>query len=181
MQAPHSAQPNYFDSQNYNVKCMSRPLPSDWTKRRREVLRRDDYMCRHCERHEEMRGVSLEVHHIVPRSRGGSHEKYNLVTMCQHCHDRTHNGNVRTPDDHLAYIDRLKEEVRSFQWRHGNITDIDPRSIAKTVAGSLPDPASIKNHTSLRNTVSDPPPRTFPNFILDVGKHVTEREASCAE
>ena len=160
---------------------MSRPLPSDWAERRREVLRRDDYMCRNCERHEEMRGVSLEVHHIVPRSRGGSHEKYNLITLCGHCHDRTHNGNVKAPDDPLSYVGRLKEEVRSFQWRQANITSIDPQSIARTVAGSFPDPTSIRNHTLLRNTISDPPPRTLPNFVVDVSKHVAEREAACAE
>lgn len=160
---------------------MSRSLPADWPKRRREVLRRDDFMCRNCERHEDMRGVSLEVHHIVPRSRGGSHENYNLVTMCRHCHDRHHNGNVNAPDDPLGYIGRIKEEVRGFHWRQANITNIEPQSIARTVAGSFPDPTSIRNHTSLRNTISNPPERTLPDFIFDVGKHVTEREAACAE
>ena len=143
---------------------MSRPLPSDWSKRRREVLRRDDYMCRHCERHEDMRGVSLEVHHIVPRSRGGSHENWNLVTMCRHCHDRAHNGNVKAPDEPLGYIGRLKEEVRSFRWRQANIINMDPQSIARTVAGSLPDPTSVQTHASLRNTIGDLPSRTLPNF-----------------
>jgi len=160
---------------------MTRPLPDDWQRRRKEVLRRDDYECRHCERHEEMRGVSLEVHHIVPRSRGGSHQKYNLVTMCSHCHDRTHNGNVQAPEDPLGYIDRLREEVKSFQWRQANITNINPQSIARTVAGSFPDSTSIKNHTSLRNTISNPPERSLPDFIFDVGNHVMEREAACAE
>ena len=105
------------------LRNMSRPLPNDWPQRRREVLRRDDYMCRNCERHEDMRGVSLEVHHIVPRSRGGSHEKYNLITLCRHCHNRTHNGNVKAPDDPLGYVGRLREEVKSFQWRQANITN----------------------------------------------------------
>ncbi|WP_425490626.1 HNH endonuclease [Halorubrum ruber] len=138
-------------------------------------------MCRNCERHEDMRNVSLEVHHIVPRRRGGTHEKYNLVTMCSHCHDRVHNGDVETPDDPLGYIDRIKQEVRSFRWRQANITDIDAQSIARTVAGSFPDPTSIQTHTSLRDTLRNPPQRTFPNFLLDIGYHVTEREATCAE
>jgi len=160
---------------------MSRPLPSDWATRRREVLDRDEYMCRNCERHEDMRGVSLEVHHIVPRRRGGGHKKYNLVTMCKHCHDRVHHGNVNTPDDPLGYIGRLKEEVSSFQWRQANITNIDPQSIARTVTGSLPDPTSIQKHTLIRDTITDPPQRTFSDFLFDVSHHVTEREAACAE
>lgn len=172
---------NYYDMYSVLSSYMSRPLPSDWSKRRREVLRRDDHMCRHCERHEDMRGVSLEVHHIVPRSRGGSHEKWNLVTMCRHCHDRVHNGNVKAPDEPLGYIGRLKEEVKSFRWRQANITNIDPQSIARTVAGSLPDPTSIETHTSLRNTIADPPSRTLPDFIMDVGNHIVERESACAE
>lgn len=60
-------------------------------------------------------------------------------------------------------------------------TNINPQSIARTVAGSFPDPTSIKHHTSLRNAVTDPPPRALPEFILDVSEHVIEREAACAE
>lgn len=164
-----------------NSLTVSRSLPSDWPQRRREVLQRDEYMCRNCERHEDMRGVSLEVHHIVPRRRGGTHHKANLMTLCEHCHDRVHNGSVTTPDNPLGYVDRLREEVRSFQWRQANVTDIDPRSIARKVGGTLPDQDSIKLHTGIRRKLSDPTPRTFPNFVLDVGTHVTEREAACAE
>lgn len=101
--------------------------------------------------------------------------------MCGHCHDRAHNGNVKAPDDTLGYIGRLKEEVRGFQWRQANITNIDAQSIARTVAGSFPDPTSIKTHTSLRDAIIDPPTRTLPDFILDVGNHVVERETACAE
>jgi len=160
---------------------MTRQLPSDWQRRRRDILQRDDYTCRNCERHREMRGVSLEVHHIIPRSRGGSHEAYNLITLCQHCHDRAHNGNIQTPEDPLGYFDRLKEEVRSFRWRQANITNFDSQSIARTVAGSVPTPTSMKSHTSLRSILSTPPKRSLPDFIMDVGSHVTDREATCAE
>lgn len=31
-------------------------------------------------------GVKLDVHHIVPRVKGGSHEPENLVTLCVGCH-----------------------------------------------------------------------------------------------
>lgn len=32
----------------------------------------------------------LTVHHIIPRSEGGSHDLVNLVTLCRPCHDLEH-------------------------------------------------------------------------------------------
>ncbi len=50
---------------------------------RREVLARDRHRCRApgCGRRRY-----LEVHHVVARSRGGSNEAANLVTLCSACH-----------------------------------------------------------------------------------------------
>ena len=52
-------------------------------KTRREVLARDGHRCRApgCGRRR-----FLEVHHVVARSRGGSNEPENLVTLCSGCH-----------------------------------------------------------------------------------------------
>ena len=33
----------------------------------------------------------LEAHHIVPKSRGGSNEKSNLINLCVNCHSKAHN------------------------------------------------------------------------------------------
>ena len=33
----------------------------------------------------------LEAHHIVPKSRGGSNEKSNLINLCVDCHSKAHN------------------------------------------------------------------------------------------
>ncbi len=54
---------------------------------RREVLARDRHRCRSpgCGRTR-----FLEIHHIVPRSRGGGHELANLVTLCSACHQLWH-------------------------------------------------------------------------------------------
>jgi 5-methylcytosine-specific restriction endonuclease McrA len=56
-------------------------------RRRREVLRRDGYRC-------TSPGCGsarfLEVHHVVPRARGGGHELDNLVTLCSGCHQAWH-------------------------------------------------------------------------------------------
>jgi 5-methylcytosine-specific restriction endonuclease McrA len=54
---------------------------------RRQVLVRDGFRCRA----PGCRAVSfLEVHHVVPRHRGGSNRPENLVTLCARCHAFLH-------------------------------------------------------------------------------------------
>lgn len=52
------------------------------------VLSRDGYQCREC-------GVlcwreDADVHHLIPRSLGGSDDPSNLVTLCDGCHAAFH-------------------------------------------------------------------------------------------
>ncbi|MBK8167929.1 MAG: HNH endonuclease [bacterium] len=58
---------------------------------RRAVLARDRHRC-------TTSGCGatafLEVHHVVPRSRGGSNVAANLVTLCGRCHAFAHEGGV---------------------------------------------------------------------------------------
>ncbi len=58
---------------------------------RREVLARDRHRCRTpgCERIH-----FLEVHHVVPRSKGGSNTPENLTTLCGSCHRLVHEKGV---------------------------------------------------------------------------------------
>ncbi len=57
--------------------------------RRREVLARDGHRCRG-------RGCGgtrfLDVHHVMPRDRGGSNDPENLITFCAPCHRLIHRG-----------------------------------------------------------------------------------------
>jgi hypothetical protein len=39
----------------------------------------------------------LEVHHVVPVSRGGSHNEENLRVLCRKCHEATHNEDEMAP------------------------------------------------------------------------------------
>ena len=60
---------------------------STWPRIREMVLRRDSYKCLSCgadlsSRPEWMR----EVHHIVPRTLGGTDDPRNLKTLCNACH-----------------------------------------------------------------------------------------------
>ncbi|MGO9590051.1 MAG: HNH endonuclease [Candidatus Acidiferrales bacterium] len=52
---------------------------------RRRILDRDGWRCQHCG---DMK--NLEVHHIQFRSRLGSDQESNLITLCANCHARLH-------------------------------------------------------------------------------------------
>lgn len=55
---------------------------------------RDRYAAEHplCERCLKEGRVTLmdEVHHILPISRGGTHDKSNLMSLCHSCHNKIH-------------------------------------------------------------------------------------------
>lgn len=55
----------------------------DWYALAAEVRRRDGNRCVECGS-----TVDLEVHHIIPTSRGGPSVGYNLKTLCETCHKR---------------------------------------------------------------------------------------------
>lgn len=74
-----------------------------WNRMKSAVLRRDRYRCQECgaefgKRRRKIfdpslrrgrggyRWESLEVHHIIPRSKGGSDHPGNLMTLCPSCH-----------------------------------------------------------------------------------------------
>lgn len=69
-----------------------------WYEVRKRVLQRDGYRCRgtrllngfpvRCSHTHETH--TLEVHHILPLSRGGKTIDANLITLCTHCHDARH-------------------------------------------------------------------------------------------
>lgn len=56
-------------------------------------------------------GKSVEIHHIIPRSKFGSKRKDeqdapdNLIALCRACHDRAHNGEYS-----IEYL-KLKKNV----------------------------------------------------------------------
>lgn len=61
-------------------------VSSTWERQRRMALDRDDYRCQSCGLHE----CRLHVHHLVPRSAGGTDHLDNLVTLCPDCHATRH-------------------------------------------------------------------------------------------
>jgi hypothetical protein len=53
-------------------------------------LMRDGYACQHCHK----RGVRLEAHHLIYREHGGKDTLSNLLTLCEQCHHRLHQGKI---------------------------------------------------------------------------------------
>ena len=61
----------------------TQPLPRDWGRIRKRILRRDHGRCYVCGRH-----GATHVDHVVPASRGGSDDDANLRAICGECHGR---------------------------------------------------------------------------------------------
>jgi len=64
---------------------------AEWDRNRDRAIRRDQYRCQYCRRHDGP-FVDLHVHHIQPISNGGTHELENLATLCNDCHTTLHSG-----------------------------------------------------------------------------------------
>lgn len=58
-----------------------RPPANVWKEIRERIFKRDNYTCGYCG---EI-GKRLECDHVVPVSKGGSHDDENLVTSCFKC------------------------------------------------------------------------------------------------
>ena len=53
-------------------------------------LMRDEYTCQHC----NTQRIHLQAHHIVFREQGGKDTLNNLLTLCETCHKRLHQGKI---------------------------------------------------------------------------------------
>ena len=57
------------------------------------VRKRDKYTCQRCKKSLDILkkdNIKLQVHHIKPKSQGGTDVPKNLVTLCEHCHKQVH-------------------------------------------------------------------------------------------
>lgn len=60
----------------------------EFNEARKIVIERDKGLCVRCRFH------GNHVHHILPRSLGGSNDLSNLVLLCMECHEWVHAGNT---------------------------------------------------------------------------------------
>ncbi len=73
---------------------------------KREIFRRDGYVCQYCGSHSSR----LTLDHIVPRHRGGQHDWENLVAACPACNLRK---GGRTIDEARMSLMRAPAEPRA--------------------------------------------------------------------
>ncbi|MCI2075175.1 MAG: HNH endonuclease [Candidatus Methanomethylophilus sp.] len=74
-----------------------------WPAVRRCVLMRDGGRCTACGS-----AGALEVHHILPRRKGGADSPRNLRTLCRACHEKAHRS--RAAEDAAADIYQTRLE-----------------------------------------------------------------------
>lgn len=89
---------------------MGNDYPSDWEKRRKRVYERDNLQCQNCGRHGPSNDLELHAHHIVPKSKGGTHHTSNLITLCEDCHISIH-ANRYAPTKGYARKDDISGTV----------------------------------------------------------------------
>jgi ATP-dependent DNA helicase RecQ len=63
-------------------------VEENWRRIRDNILRRDEFRCVECGRSCEP--DAADIHHLLPRSAGGSDEPSNLITLCDGCHAAHH-------------------------------------------------------------------------------------------
>jgi ATP-dependent DNA helicase RecQ len=67
---------------------LTRAVEGDWRKIRESILRRDKFKCVECGK--PCNRDEADIHHVLPRSAGGSDEPSNLITLCDGCHAARH-------------------------------------------------------------------------------------------
>ena len=77
------------------------------------VLHRDGYQCQKC----KTKKGKLHVHHIACRSNGGTDTPSNLITVCEGCHARLHNGEfeikgARSKTKHATEVGVVKSQLK---------------------------------------------------------------------
>ena len=99
---------------------------------RQYVLFRDEYTCQQCKT--KSKNKTLVVHHIESRKTGGNAPN-NLVTLCEDCHKKYHEGKIKLSDDikrdkshrdsafmgimRWAFLDKLKEKYKNVFHTYG--------------------------------------------------------------
>jgi len=122
-----------------------RPREVDYklkTLPRSKVLKRDNYVCQSCRK--RYKAGLLSIHHIIPRTEGGTNKMGNLITLCHHCHDLIELAEppIRTKQEILYHAKALEDiELTERQLALQAEDDIDPtKAWRKWVYGGYRNP-----------------------------------------
>jgi len=93
-----------------------------WRLMRRKVLERDGYKCQDCGKClKDKPSWFTEVHHVVPRCKGGTDHPSNLKTLCVVCH-RNYTEELLCERRELI-IDQCAATLREYPQERGDLTD----------------------------------------------------------
>lgn len=81
--------------------------PQIWDPLAAKIRKQDDDTCQSCTRRRKSDENQFPVHHILPWSKGGPDEEWNLITLCPSCHAKTdaQGGPVRYPHESQSKLD----------------------------------------------------------------------------
>lgn len=94
------------------VVYMTNPfyLTTKWKKKRAKILRRDQYQCQECKRYGKATQATT-VHHIHPLTARPDLRltSWNLLSLCNTCHDRMHDRNTdELTDRGKRWVDKTR-------------------------------------------------------------------------
>jgi hypothetical protein len=134
------------------------------------VLSRDEYKCQKC----KVKNVKLHIHHIVFKSRGGTNTPSNLITLCEACHKKLHEGDFelsckRSKTKHATEVGIVKSQMMQrfggFEVAYGYETKFKRENVLNLPKTHYFDAVSI----CCENTET-----VTPNAIVYYKKHVSK-------
>lgn len=79
------------------------------------VYRREGYRCALCDSTQY-----LQIHHYIPRGKGGSNSLHNLICLCHVCHAQAHGTQMYdmliSVDDMEQYIVEYLSDIYADEW-----------------------------------------------------------------
>lgn len=96
------------------------------------VFKRDKHICQACfktKRKLALEDGFLTAHHIIPRIDGGDNYGENLITLCNYCHDKIEELNIKTKEEIYGFFTESKNRwnykenigVNWKQWVYGGM------------------------------------------------------------
>jgi 5-methylcytosine-specific restriction endonuclease McrA len=92
------------------VKSSSNELMQLSSRTIQKILKRAKIECAMC----GWNRTSLDIHHILPRSEGGSDELNNLIALCPNCHRLAHEKQYTSDELKQRYLNSRLTEWRQY-------------------------------------------------------------------
>ena len=116
------------------------------------VRERDKYTCQICKADTIKKGTGLEVHHIIPRSQGGSNKPSNLISLCKKCHNKVHSNS-----NDNKYFRELQKRKINDTYKDATFMNTSRWRIYESIGSECPTYISYGYITSLNRKTNNLP------------------------